>query len=172
MNDDEEREVVQLWWAAEECFKLAEKAKTDLPGQDLLRTPVKQLADNCRRMSDITGTNEMLMRLNVHLASCAVRLYSIDELLGKYYKKSIRWENYEKLVSNNPAGVKSVLHEVIHILLRHNVAHAEREAKKKPSYEIIQMAFKDLTIGQLYDSMQQVRDEIKHDPKLEKLIQS
>ncbi len=162
MTKNHKREIIQLWWAADQYFGLAEQTKKNLKKNDL-KTNVQGLANKCQHMSDIKDVNEQLMLLNAHLGSCAVRLYSIDELLGKHYT-STRWFLYVGLEAkkNNLKKDDIMVYsdKIVHILLRHNVAHEEELAEKKAEHKTMQDALQDVEIGRLYESMRLVRGEI------------
>ena len=171
MDNDDVREIVQLWWVAKKYFKLAETAKEGLLDNDL-QTKVGQLADKCKQLSDITGTNEKLMCLNAHLGSCAIKLYSIDENIRG---RSKRWNDYKDLEKKNatltPNEVKQKASSIVHFLLRHNVSHEEDEAKKKKyegAYKVMQEALQDLKIKELYENMQLVMQAME--PEIEPMI--
>jgi len=93
MTDNNNREIVQLWWVARKYFNTAEEVREDL-SDDELQTTVEQLKKRCQQMADIKDIAALLMKLNAHLASCAIRLYSIDEKLCGCSK---RWCTYETL---------------------------------------------------------------------------
>jgi len=165
MDADDKREIVQLWWAGRKYFKMAEDVREDLSDDDLQLT-VKQLANKCEKMSDIKGVTALQMKLNAHLGSCAIRLYSIDE---KCRGMSVRWSDYESLKNKKDAlTVSEVLQKketVVHFLLRHNVAHEEDATSKiqkhEKAYKTMQDALQELKIEQLYENMRLVRDEME-----------
>lgn len=172
-STNDNREIVQLWWAADEYFKLAKTAKADdeLSDKDL-QTTVKQLGENCSHLSNIRGTNERLMRLNAHLGSCAIRLYSIDEKNWHKSRGPGRWQDYENLKAKKDSlTVEDVLPKkkrVVHFLLRHNVAHEEdamSNSKYKEAFDIMQEALQGLTIKELYENMCLVMKEMAKEIK-------
>jgi hypothetical protein len=164
------REISQLWWVAEKYFTLAKGFKDKLECQGkCLQTTVTELSKKCECYKDIKKSIEHLMLLNAHLASCAIRLYSIDE---KRKGCSMRWAKYQNLKGNEQLkkpDVKSNIGEIVHLLLRHNVAHEEdleKENKKyKQQYKKMQKVLHSLTIEALYENMKVVKDEIEKDIK-------
>ena len=170
MKSEHKREIIQLWWVAEQCFELAEQTKKNLKKKGL-QTTVQQLADNCQQISDIKGTNEQLVLLNAHLASCAVRLGSIDERLGHNLSKRRRLyrELEKKCCLLKQKDVRNNLDKIVHFLLRHNVAHEEYHSKK-PAHKMLQDTFMKLRIQQLYDSMNQVRYKMEKELKSKSIL--
>jgi len=162
MKDEYNREITQLWWIADEYFRLTDQVKKYLSDGDL-QTTVEKLAKKCQHVSEITGTNALLMLLNAHLASCAVRLYSIDE---KRRGCSKRWKIYKDLERKEDkltvTEVNKTISSIVHFLLRHNVAH-EEQFENKGSHLIVRAAFIKLTVGKLYQNMLQVKNNIKKD---------
>ena len=57
MTKNHKREIIQLWWAAEQYFGMAKQTKKILEKKDL-ETKVQDLANKCQRMSDIKDVNE------------------------------------------------------------------------------------------------------------------
>ena len=126
---------------------------------------LKDLADKCRSISDIKGDVAALMKINAHLGSCAVRLNTIDEILGKSYI-STRWYFYQGLVEKKDklqaSDMTDNLDMVVHCLMRHNVAHREDPPGNK-AYEIMREMFDKLKIEVLVENMRRVKEGIKAD---------
>jgi len=168
MEKEHKREIVQLWWVANHYFDLAEKVISDnkLTTTDL-QIKVKELAEKCQSLSDIenNATNSALMEINAHLGSCAVRLNTIDEILGKSYI-SIRWYFYHGLVEKKdklqPYEITDNLNMIIHCLMRHNVAHRE-DPPGDQAYETMRDTFNQLNIEELFENIRRVKKNIKAD---------
>jgi len=157
MKTKYDREIAQLWWVSEQYFQMSEKVMKKLNKKDL-RTKVKELGDRCEDISRIKDTDKLLVMLNAHLASCSVRLFTIDEKI-----KSMRCLCYKKLKKMNhleESNLRKNLDKIVHYLLRHNLAHPEEWSNYKKQYNIMQKTFMNLTIYELYENVKLVRGAI------------
>lgn len=165
-NKDDKREINQLWFSVLYYFELAKEVKEELQEKEPqgLNTTIQNIADNYLKLSDFIGTKKQIMLLNAHLASCAVRLYSIDELLGKKYT-STRWYLYNGLIK-----IKESLKEddiikngdkISHILLRMGIAHKETDDPSPKTHKDVEIAFRKFTIGELYKNIESIKKEIQ-----------
>lgn len=170
-NENDKREISQLWFVALYYFECAIKIKNEVPSEHLQKTVQeitdiyeKQAKSGCKEEIIPQDICKKIMLLNAHLGSCAVRLNTIDELLGKEYGTSSKWTLYEKLKNkNNENDIKDNAKKIIHFLLRHNIAHHEKEALLKQEYINMQNGFRRFTIGDLYKSIDLVMKEIEKD---------
>lgn len=164
----DKREIKQLWCAASYYFELAQKIKNELPDNTLLIKTVEKIADLCSAQCNInltTCNNEKIMVLNDHLASCAIRLNTIDEILGRKYISN-RWYFYEGLKNKTNLkkdDIKNHADKIIHCLLRHCVAHYEPDPASAKYKKTMDAAFKEFTIESLYKNIELVIEEIKKD---------
>ena len=86
MNKDDKRQIEQLWMVAKDYYDLATSMKDNLP-DDQLKLTVREFVDHCQDLSCLQK-NKNLVLASAHLASSAIRLYSIDELQKKFNSKS------------------------------------------------------------------------------------
>ena len=90
--------------------------------------------------------NTALLYASAHLASSAIRLYSIDEVLNCQSKRWTEYDNIRKLTDKEAVkkDVLTQLNNLVHFLLRHMVAHSESEWKRHKKYKIAYEAMKDI----------------------------
>jgi hypothetical protein len=166
MKKEHIREAIQLLWVANQYYDLAMKIKSDkkLTAKDLHIT-VNDLADKCQSISDINNQIALLMKINAHLGSCAVRLNTIDEILGRSYTSS-RWFFYKGLLDKKDklqaSDIVDNLNIIIHCLMRHNIAHRE-DPPGNPAYKKMRESFNRLSIGKLLCNMRHVKEDIEAD---------
>jgi len=156
-------EVNQLWFVAQEYFSLALEEKNKLSKDNLLWT-VKDLAAKTKTKEQIKE-NKSVTLFTAHLASCASRLYSIDENIDEidiskrisaYYKIKGWRDKIEKIEGE----IKRKTHIYIHFLLRHTICHAEIERLENPRFakvlDEVYKVFLSLTIEEIFNSMQKL----------------
>ncbi|MHC4489289.1 MAG: hypothetical protein ACYSW7_08970 [Planctomycetota bacterium] len=171
MTSEHEREIIQLWWVANHYLGLADaimiRDKELLDKGNATRMKVEELADKCQSIPYIENNaiNRALMEINAHLGSCAVRLNTIDEILGKSYISS-RWYFYQGLVEKKDKlqtyDITDNLNIIIHFLMRHNVAHRE-DPPGNQAYKTMRDTFNQLKIEELLNNMHCVKKDIKAD---------
>ncbi len=157
---DDVREIMQLWNAAELYWGL-------LPNninEATMNKTVHDWSDECEN-SDTYQKNP-LFTYCCHLASCAIRLYSIDEK-----RKLKRYTNYNAWWKPNNGKSKCIddfseyeLHCMIHCVLRNIVAHNEKEAEgSKFNYDEIRNYYFDQSFNDLGNGMKDVVNLIAED---------
>lgn len=147
-----DREVRQLWDAAEGYFRAAkEKVRSVRPYLKYTPGDIVKFYDRKRRRKKHEKELNMLL---AHLSSAAVRLFTIEECgirvtenyLGKGYSK-------DDLVNRRD--------EFIHRLLRDNVGHYEKGGK--PDWSARQEALESLTIREIVRSMARIMKRFKNE---------
>ena len=168
-DKDDKREIKQLWCIASYYFERTRQIESGLQDRTLLKKTVGDIANFCSTQCNCnlaTCKNKEIMILNAHLASGAIRLNSIDEILGKKYT-STRWYFYNGLLSKKDKlkedEVAQSAENIIHCILRHAVAHFEPDLPPNHPYQIMDRAFKKFTIENLYKNVELVMKEIKND---------
>jgi hypothetical protein len=125
-------EIKKLWFVANKYYDLAIDEKNCLPKKDLDLT-VKELICKC---PDSLGLNfyQHLIYFSAHLASCSIRLCSIEENLRSKrldrYNEIVGWKDIDKIQNK----IKNSMNIYIHFFLRNMVAHSESarlDVKKK-----------------------------------------
>ena len=136
MNTVTKRQIQQLWTVAQMYHELAVSSNSHVD-EAQLRLKIGEFAQHCEDPSYLRQ-NTALLYASAHLASSAIRLYSIDEVLKGQSK---RWSEYDRI--RNLADKKAVkqdlvseLDSLVHFLLRHMVAHSESEWKRYKKYKI------------------------------------
>jgi len=76
MDNNKLLEIKKLWFVAEKYYDLAMVEKKSVPNEELELT-VEELKKKCPDLSDLQS-NQHLIYFSAHIASCAVRLCSID----------------------------------------------------------------------------------------------
>ena len=170
MCDKQKREIDQLRFVADKYFELAETEKANI-SQAALHYTVGKITEYWTNDTNWPETNKSLVYLLAHLASCAIRLYSIDENL-----KPKRWKSYyEKLITmSDPVEIETEIKQnldvYVHFLLRHMVAHAESERKRnqqyKKAFEVMYSVYLSLEVCALFNSMKQVKMDIEQEISL------
>ena len=139
---------------------VSEKGRLD---HKQLQMTVREFASRCKDASYLANNTPLLYTV-AHLASSAVRLYSIEELL-----RSARWQKYWQ-IANLPdqqqikLELKTHVDNLVHYLLRHGVAHSESEwqhLRLKNAFETMYDFYLDLEFHSLFRSMAAVRQAIK-----------
>jgi hypothetical protein len=154
-----EREIIQLWSAATLYWRLV---PSGLSANSLAMT-ISQWEKVCHKWIHPKLTREL--EFTAHLASCAIRLYSIDEI-GKYS----RYIDYHDWWNNRQKGRKFFTvqntRKIIHCVLRNLVAHDEhkcKDQKDKRSYRELKRYYFRLTFHQIYDGIFSVSEAIRCD---------
>jgi hypothetical protein len=164
MNEDERREIAQLWAVAEMYYTLATDAKSHLVPTELKMT-VGEFAERCKNRSYLDEHTPLLFTV-AHLASCAVRLHSIEEKLN-----SKRWQEYWKIATSKDQErikqeLKNNIDSFIHFLMRHGVAHSESERKNsryKKAFKVMYDFYLTLSYESVLQAMAAARQSIKNE---------
>lgn len=169
-DSDDIREIGQLWFAGLYYFECATKVKNDIKN-DFLNYTVQEITDIYEKQNDPNYTGEKIpieickniMLFTAHLGSCAVRISTIDELLGEKYQVKGRWKLYKKLDKNNTKyKIKKNLNQIIHFLLRHNIAHYEKKPLSNQRKNMQEVLIK-LKINILYEKMEYIKKNMEFD---------
>jgi hypothetical protein len=151
------REIKQLWYAAKFYYSLL----PDLSKSEMDKT-VGQWSNECENTDDFHVTS--LFKFSCHIASCAIRLYSIDEK-----RRHERYENYQAWWK----GQKSMrdfsaaeLRCIIHCILRNVVAHNEKEGDRSGSYNELKTYYFGRSFNDLDEGIKDVVNSIAQDLKL------
>ena len=175
MIKDPQREINQLWAVAEMYHTLATNAKSHLDPTELKMT-IGEFAENCKSQSYLDKHTPLLYAV-AHLASCAVRLNSIEEGI-----RSQRWNKYRE-IAKPPADEGKIKQELnknidslIHFLLRHKVAHSDSEMDRKNKeqkkvYNAMYCFYLDLSYESIFQAMAMVIQSIKNDLDARCLLQ-
>lgn len=159
------REIKQLWYAAQLYYSLLPK--------DIDKNEMAKTVDQWSNESEISDNFYMapLFIYSCHLASCAIRLYSIDEKRNyqRYKDYQDGWENKQKgkrLFTNPNTG------RMIHCVLRNLIAHEEENGKnkKKRSYQELIRYYQGLHFYELQQGMREVITSIANDLKRDGIV--
>lgn len=170
LNNGSEREICQLWLVAKYYFDTAIEHYKQIDENQLSLT-IKEIVDKFKGSNEIVGMKDLILA-SANFSSCSIRLYSIDEIQNSRSYQSYRsriWVNdnsFRKL--KNSACVKNAYVKerpnIIHIVLRHMVAHSEAESS---SYsEVCKILYSDYinyTISFIKDSLCQIITRIESD---------
>jgi len=177
LTDNEKREISQLWFVASHYFDLAKKEKYKLTSEDCLKKTPCELGDDCRSQSGFEGDNRCLVMIHAHLASCALRLNTIDEILGDRHNISARWSLYKCLegpqqgqLTSKKLASKSG--KIMHCFLRHGVGHAEDRVKENPAWKTMNDYHSKLPIKEIYDGIRSVINDMKNDKYVAPIIKN
>jgi hypothetical protein len=167
MTAEQKREIKQLWLISNYYFNLSQKIKDRLP-QRVLSSSIQATADNFSSKSAFVGDQRRIMFLTAHLGSCAIRLVTIEDILGTDISRK-RLQKYKSLVGDNNLTcnkLKLAVKGIIHFLLRNNIGHYEPHGMaSKQSYNTMEEFLKKLTIQQIFESMKSVIKDIGKDIK-------
>jgi len=160
MNQEDERQIEQLWMVAKAYYDLATSLKDYLP-DDQLKLTVREFADQCQDLTCLQQ-NKNLVLASAHLASSAIRLYSIDELQKD---NSIHWSKYYGILGSTDSNkARELIHQqigdVVHFLLRHMVAHSEDEWKDNMKYAIAFKALEEMYFDLTYEKIFSLMDNL------------
>lgn len=158
---DDAREIMQLWNAAQFCYSLVPK---DVDAADMDKT-VREWSDEYESSHAFHVTP--LFIHSVHLTSCAIRLYSIDE--KRNYQ---RYQDYQRWWNDKSMGAREFstrnTGRIIHCVLRNVVAHNEKKAvpiNSRFSYEELKNYYYNLRFYDLHQGMKDVINSIAQDLK-------
>lgn len=151
---DDVREIQQLWKAAELYYSL-------LPNLDKseMEKTVQEWSDECKNSYGFYKT--LQFKFSCHIASCAIRLYSIDEK-----RKYQRYTNYMDWWYGDEKLSKDKLRCSIHCILRNVVAHNEEKGnteRRKERYKELKNYYLGRSFNNLHDEMKRVVKAIAQD---------
>ena len=162
----EAREIKQLWYAAKLYYFLLPK---DVDKSEIAKT-VGQWSKECESANDFH--TKPLFVYSCHLASCAIRLYSIDEKINNR-----RYEDYKDWWKNKQKGQKFFTAKntgrIIHCVLRNLIAHDEEKSKdnqNKRSYKELQDYYHSLHFHELHQGMLEVIESIELDLRSDGIV--
>ena len=165
MPAEQKREIKQLWLISNYYFGLSQKIKDRLP-EGVLPSSIQAITDNFSYKSAFVGDQRRIMLLTAHLGSCAIRLVTIEDILGVDISRK-RLQKYKSLAGDNNLTcnkLKLAVKRIIHFLLRNNIGHYEPHAMaNKQSYNTMEEFLKKLTIQQIFESMKSVIKDIEKD---------
>ena len=139
-----DRELTQLISTAQYYLDAADSLH--LPDHELDRTVSSD--SNCWSDDRLPRALSRLDIYSAHLASCATRLATIQEILVGDAKKAraAAYSNAEVLTSNN---LCSAIARALEILLRDNVGHAEHDAQSDKRAAFRRAALAQLTFREM-----------------------
>ena len=164
MGDEQIREIKQLWFIGNYYFLLSQKIKNRLP-KDILASSVRVITDRFSCEQAFVGDQRRVMLLTAHLGSCAIRLATIDEILGKDISRK-RLHTYNTLEGKPDMTCKKLERDkqrIIHFVLRHNIGHQEPHGKRKQSHNTMEEFLGKLSVEQVFESMESVIRDIRKD---------
>jgi hypothetical protein len=165
MTAEQKREIKQLWLISNYYFGLSQKIKDRLP-EAALSSSIQAITDNFSYKSAFAGDQRRIMLLTAHLGSCAIRLVTIEDILGIDTSRK-RLQKYRSLAGDNNLTsdkLKLAVKGIIHFLLRNNIGHCEPHARaNKQSYNTMEEFLKNLTIQQIFETMKLVIKDIEKD---------
>jgi len=169
-TDGDTLEIKELWEVAKNYLALADQLKGKL-GHILLSKTIINLTIDDR-------LNENFLMFSAHLASCAIRLCTIDEKLdSKNNTRNSAKQLYGRIklaIGNDAVPDNEEIISVVYIILRHNVAHIE-EDKKPDNSQIksrlyLQQWLQDVPKETLFDYMKNSCETIKSRLIVERII--
>ena len=168
INNEQKREIKQLWFIGQYYFALSRKIKNRLPEAILFKS-IKDITKDFCAMLSIVGDLRSAMLLTAHLGSCAVRLDTIEQILGIEISKK-RLQKYDSLIGEKEnltlKKFEGTEKYIIHFLLRNNIGHHEPHAvSDNMAFNTAEKFFQALTINKIFESMKIVIKNIKSDIK-------
>jgi len=166
MNDERKREIDQLWRISQHYFALSRRMRNRTP-KSFLSKSIKIITQEISGAKTIDGGLRCAMLLTAHLGSCAVRLDTIEHILGKNISRT-RLQKYDSLIGEKEnltlQRLQGTENHIIHFLLRNNIGHYEPQAvSNNDAYNKAEEFFQALSIEQIFDSMEIVIKSIKDD---------
>ena len=169
-NDDDKREIGQLWIVAKYYFDKAIEHYQQIDKFQLSLT-VKEIAERFKNGNEIVGMKNLILA-SANFSSCSVRLYSIDEK-----QNSTSFQSYKSRIWITDHSIKKMINSdcvknaydkekanLTHIVLRHMVAHSETESSDYlTAYQILYSDHMKYTISFIKDNLSQINDRIKSD---------
>ncbi len=165
LTDGQIREITQLWFIGDHYFKLSRNMRNRFK-KDMLASKVGAATSSFKLKPAFVGDRRRVMLLTAHLGSCAVRLATVDEILGAV-KLAERFQLYNTLRRKDDltcTELEQVKNEVIHFILRNNIGHHEPGGTgKKQAYNTMEVFLGDLSIEQVFESMKSVIGNMRKD---------
>jgi hypothetical protein len=168
ITEDHKREITELWIVAQNYLRLAkeEKDKFDV---GLLKKKTTELENKDR-------FDENFIMSSAHLASCAIRLCTIDDKLKDIEipeNSSSLYEKRNNFCDDTPESMKKKM-KTLHFIMRNNVAHLEehnkRKSEKNRNYLHLQAFLYKLPRQALFDQMEIIRNAIYESLKKNALL--
>jgi hypothetical protein len=166
ITNEQKREIKQLRSISQHYFVLSRKIKNRLP-EAILSKSIKTITQDFSAAQSIVGDLRSAMLLTAHLGSCAVRLDTIEQILGKEISNQ-RLQKYDSLIGEKEnltlQRLKGTENHIIHFLLRNNIGHFEPHGVSgNMAFNTAEKFFQALTINQIFESMEKVIKSIKGD---------
>lgn len=131
-----------------------------------MSSSIQAITDNFSCKSVFAGDQRRIMLLTAHLGSCAIRLVTIEDILGTDISRK-RLQKYKSVAGDNNLTcdkLKLAVKGIVHFLLRNNIGHFEPHAMaNKQSYNTMEEFLKKLTIQQIFQSMKLIIKDIERD---------
>lgn len=170
LKNGSEREICQLWLVAKYYFDTAIEHYKQIDENQLSLT-IKEIVDKFKDSNEIVTMKDLILA-SANFSSCSIRLYSIDEIQNSHSYQSYRsriWVNdnsFRKL--KNSGCVKNAYVKeranIIHIVLRHMVAHSEAESSSYSEiYKILYSDYINYSISFIKDNLCQIISRIEND---------
>jgi hypothetical protein len=153
---DDVREIIQLWHAAIFYYRML----PNLSANEMNMT-VRDWSSACELKDDFH--QEPMFEFCCHIASCAIRLYSIDE--KRKHKRYTDYQAWWKGTKSLAAFSEYELRCIVHCILRNVVAHNEKKGERHGSYNELKNHYFGLSIRYLYEGMKEVISSIALDLK-------
>lgn len=168
ISSEQKREIKQLWYISQYYLALSRRIKNRLP-EAILSKSIKIITQDIGAVQSIVGDHRSAMLLTAHLGSCAVRLNTIEQILGKEISRQ-RLQKYDSLIGEKEnltlQSLEGTENNIIHFLLRNNIGHLEPHAvSNNMAFNTAEEFFQALTINQIFESMEMVNISINGDIK-------
>lgn len=170
LNDDDKRQICQLWIVAKYYFDNAIEYYKQINETQLSLT-VQEISEKFKIAHEIVGMKDLILA-SANFSSCSVRLYSIDEIQNSTSYQSYRdriWIPDKSIAKmKNSSCVKNAYDKekvyLTHIVLRHMVAHSETENPDyKEAYKILYSDYMTYTISFIKDNLGKIFGRIERD---------
>lgn len=161
------REIQQLWNAAKFYWEELLNEKTNISRTDI-NEPIKFLIEKYEKYSE--GYNKAFFRYSCHLGSCAIRLYSIDELMGSQARHRVYTNWWRTGCKKNPPEDAPELGQISHYLLRQMIAHHENKAENESGYNALKIKYENISHKELSDYIYGISGSIKDDLSASKIF--
>ncbi len=169
-NDDDKREIGQLWIIAKYYFDKAIGYYQGINDAQLSIT-VKEIAEQFKNENEIIKIRNWLLA-SANFASCSVRLCTIDEKQNSNIFQSYKcriWVNDNSINNmNNSSCVNNAYQKaknnLTHIVLRHMIAHSETESSDyKKAYQMLYSDYMNYTIVFIKNNLSNIKGRIESD---------
>jgi hypothetical protein len=172
ITEVKKREMRHLWFIAKHYYSLSKKLRNKLP-ENILSKTIGEFANEDYRQKDIVGEIKWAMLMTAHLASCATRLNTIEDILGK--SRSPRFKTYDDMRKDDKLSESHLASEatnIIHFILRNVIGHFEPHGmdRRYPSYNIMESYYKKLTFREIVEHMEALIYKMKTDENIKPVI--